>query len=222
MNMITTKVPRTPECRNDSGGPNLGHVTCAGKKQNTHFKKPRNQSLLLIAIGLCFIVGTTVAMDDSAVVLERTKEEFRAIINEHLGQIKLGTETDLGNRFSVWKQHKNSAVTTAVKPKVLQYFVEQILGKLTKEYIKNLTPALNHNRCDPIEVPREFWEGKSGLDVHGWNSGKALFEFDLGRLFPAKWDYPDLSLANNPSGEDRRRRLMEEIDAAKRNHAARC
>merc|ERR1711964_188147 len=39
-----------------------GHVTCAGKKQNIHSKKPRNQWLLLIAIGLCFIVGTTVAV----------------------------------------------------------------------------------------------------------------------------------------------------------------
>merc|ERR1711900_16580 len=180
-----------------------------GKKQNTYFKKPRNQWLLLIAIGGCFIAGTTVAMDDSAVVLERTKEEFRAIINEHLGQIKLGTKTALGNRFSVWKRHKDKAISLP------QGFMEQILGKLTKEYIKNLTPAY-HNKYDPIEDTREFWEGKAGLDVYGWNSGKALFEEDLGRLFPAKWDYPDLSL-DNPSGEDRRRRLMEEIDAAKRN-----
>merc|ERR1711964_617421 len=88
-----------------------GHITCAGKKQNTYFKKPRNQWLLLIAIGGCFIAGTTVAMDDSAVVLERTKEEFRAIINEHLGQIKLGTKTALGNRFSVWKRHKDKAIS---------------------------------------------------------------------------------------------------------------
>merc|ERR1711964_707765 len=164
-----------------------------GKKQNTSSKKPRNQSLLLIAIGLCFIVGTTVAMDDSAVVLERTKERFRAIINNHLGQIKLGTETDLGNRFSVWKQHKDSAV----KPHVPDYFMERILGKLTKEYIKNLTPALNRNSCDPIEDHSEFWEGKSGLDVYGWNSGKALFEFDLLRQLPEEWKLPNLSLEKN-------------------------
>merc|ERR1711964_958266 len=147
-----------------------GHITCAGKKQNTYFKKPRNQWLLLIAIGGCFIAGTTVAMDDSAVVLERTKEEFRAIINEHLGQIKLGTETALGNRFSVWKQHKDFSIIIAGDDKTAnaitlrpaakeisgqislpQYFMEQILGKLTKEYIKNLTPAYNHNKYDPIE-----------------------------------------------------------------------
>merc|ERR1711900_92792 len=219
-----------------------------GKKQNTYFKKPRNQWLLLIAIGGCFIAGTTWAMDDSAVVLERTKEEFRAIINEHLGQIKLGTKTALGNRFSVWKRHKDKAISLP------QGFMEQILGKLTKEYIKNLTPAYR-NKFDPIEDTREFWEGKIGHYVYGKASGKALFEFDLGRRFPQKWNYPDLSM-NNPSREDSRRRLMEakdvnsmspselvmhrrrlthgtrvspvlaalmeEIDEARRNSAARC